>query len=404
MVNPMATGMDGDRSLLDVVQGLAARGHEIMTVARPGHPFLAAASRAGLPTQPLPEWLEVERDLDARRDLDASLGIRGLMPRARALMSLRRILQAHRIQIAIIDDSTPRLALGMAALGLGIEIVQVFDPRLPLSPRTRVERPTFAGHWVIHAPESLGALLAHHGPRVDPGAVTLIPHSIDLEALGIDRRMARRTVRRDLGCRETDPVVVAMGSPAPGRDVEVVVEALALLGGRAPRTVWLEGVAETARPDWIEKAEARGVPLRPGSGESLSTLLAAADAAVITSSRDRMPLALLMAMVLGVPVVASSVDDHRSLLGSEDVRPPRAGLHGGLAPRGLLVAPGDAPGLSAAIEEILQNPEPARLRAAAAQAYVQDHHDLRRVISVWERWLGGLGTRRHGGDGPPLLS
>jgi len=86
-------------------------------------------------------------------------------------------------------------------------------------------------------------------------------------------------------------------------------------------------------------------------------VVAAADAFVLPSLEEGLPLALVEAMALGVPVVSTPVNAI-----------PEAVEHG---VTGLLVPPGDAGGLAAAILRLRQDPELAGRLAAAGKAHAR---------------------------------
>ncbi len=85
--------------------------------------------------------------------------------------------------------------------------------------------------------------------------------------------------------------------------------------------------------------------------------VAAADGFVLPSLEEGLPLALVEAMALGVPVVSTPVNAI-----------PEAVEHG---VTGLLVPPGDAAGLAAAILRLRQDPQLAGRLAAAGQAHAR---------------------------------
>ena len=175
------------------------------------------------------------------------------------------------------------------------------------------------------------------------------------------------TERAALASAGVDSVVIDNGVtalPAPSR--AAARRALGL-GDDVPVVVWVARLATPKRPDLLARAwESVPAPaelLVAGSGplaisgpritslgdrSDVGTLLAAADAYVLASDSEGMPMAVLEAMAAGVPVVATDV--------------------GGLASCGdaaELVPPGDATALGAALRRVLTDPgERARLSAA----------------------------------------
>ena len=79
----------------------------------------------------------------------------------------------------------------------------------------------------------------------------------------------------------------------------------------------------------------------------------AADVFVLNSSYEGFPHALIEAMTLGIPVVATDAKFHRNLLGDGQA--------------GLLVPIGDDHALEKALETLAQDPDTARVRADVAQ-------------------------------------
>jgi len=349
LVCPAASGADGDRWLLDVAQGLLARGHKIKVIGPEESPFLGAAARSGLPVAFVP-FPGTSRALDPR-----------------IVIPLWQTLRAWRAQVAIVDHEHPLHPLVAARFLLGLRTVAALAPSLPLPVGASPPRPgRRIHHLVVHSPEVLGALLAHHGTGLDMKRTCVIPRAVDTAATGtIDRKSARRGLRRDLGLTETQPIVAIAGDSLSSTErPAIVVEALARLGAAAPKPVWL------------------GEPgLPPNPNPNPTRVLTGADLLVIASPNHPLPTLPLQAMALEVPVVAVAAGEYRSLLGGQE-------LAGGEPARGLLFPPGDAPALAEAIGGVLGNPELTRHRAAVARTHVMLHHELRQVIGVWEELLG----------------
>ncbi|HEX3462434.1 MAG TPA: glycosyltransferase [Candidatus Elarobacter sp.] len=91
-------------------------------------------------------------------------------------------------------------------------------------------------------------------------------------------------------------------------------------------------------------------------------LLAGADVALLTSAREAMPLAIIEAMLEGVPIVST----------------PWAGAGGMLSEGrfGLIAADFTGEAIAAVLREALENPDAASARADAALAYAQNEYDV----------------------------
>lgn len=110
-------------------------------------------------------------------------------------------------------------------------------------------------------------------------------------------------------------------------------------------------------------------------------IVADADVAVMSSvvmpdgRRDGIPVALIEAMAIGTPVVATAVSGIPELVRDGDT--------------GLLVEPADPAALAAAIAETLDDPEAAAIRVQAARELVESDYDIAgsgaTMIEMWER-------------------
>ena len=100
-----------------------------------------------------------------------------------------------------------------------------------------------------------------------------------------------------------------------------------------------------------------------------------ADVFVLNSHYEGFPHALIEAMTLGTPVIATDTRFHRTLL-----------THG---KTGLLVPPGDDIALERALMEIRRDPDAAQERARAAQKRM-DEFSLPRMLESTEYLLKNL--------------
>ena len=147
------------------------------------------------------------------------------------------------------------------------------------------------------------------------------------------------------------PLVVGIGRLAEQKNWPVFIEAASRLNGPY-FAIAGEG---PLRPQLIGLASRRGSPVRfLGVVDDIAALVGIASCVVSTSTWEGLPLALLEALSLGAPVVATAVD------GITDLVPLGAAL---------LVPPGDPAAVSAAISRVLNDDNlAASLRVAALDA------------------------------------
>jgi glycosyltransferase involved in cell wall biosynthesis len=103
-----------------------------------------------------------------------------------------------------------------------------------------------------------------------------------------------------------------------------------------------------------------------GSFDNIEDMLLAADLFVLPSFEEGLSMALLEAMAIGLPVVASHIAGNRRVV-----------EHG---VEGLLVPPGDSVALADAIERVFAAPDFVAGLGAAARRRVQEHYSLDRMV------------------------
>ena len=120
-----------------------------------------------------------------------------------------------------------------------------------------------------------------------------------------------------------------------------------------------------------------------GFRDDLPVLMACADVVVLPSLAEGLPLAVLEAMALGAPLVATAIGGTDEAIADEVT--------------GLLVPPRDSAALGAAVERVLTDPGDAARRAEAARDRVAAEFSADRMVertqSVYEELLASAGQR-----------
>jgi beta-1,4-mannosyltransferase len=240
-------------------------------------------------------------------------------------------------------------------------IHEVYPPENARRPPGAISRrlDRVAGHLLARSSD---LLLAHDEPvarraRVELalGArrVEIVPHGSYTGVYPPGR--SRAEVRAALGIAPGAFAFLSFGQMRRDKAIEVLVEAFA--GLSEPDVLLLvAGRIEDARTGELLTAAAARDPrivLRLGTvpDAEVAELHAAADAAVLARDREWTSGSAILALSLGVPVVASRLEVHRELLGDA----------------GWLFAPGDAGALRAALRAAAAEPEAARARGIAAE-------------------------------------
>jgi glycosyltransferase involved in cell wall biosynthesis len=204
---------------------------------------------------------------------------------------------------------------------------------------------------VVAVSAEVGARLARAG--VAARRLAVVANGIDFAP---PPAFERGRERARLGCRAGDALLLRVGRLSPEKGNDVLLEAFARLpAGRAARLAFVgDGPGRVALEADIAARGLGGRVSILGFRDDLAALLLAADAFVISSRTEGLPISLLEAMALGCPVVSTAVGEV-----------PRVAPHGEAA---LIADVGSAASLAAMLAAVLEDPAAARVRAAAAHA------------------------------------
>jgi glycosyltransferase involved in cell wall biosynthesis len=211
--------------------------------------------------------------------------------------------------------------------------------------------------------------------------IVTIPNGVRLTPI------TQSSLRSELKLESDDQLAVAVGNLYAIKGHSFLLEALALLAARFPRLhVAIAGRGELEGP---LLARARALQLGDrfhllGLRPDIGNVLASADVFVLPSLSEGVPLALLEAMLVGRPVIASAVGEVPTVLGD------------GAA--GVLVPPAEPAALASALATVLTDPAHARRLAAAAAARAEREYTLARMVERYVALYGRLLAPSHGSD------
>jgi glycosyltransferase involved in cell wall biosynthesis len=266
--------------------------------------------------------------LRARGDLDPRW-----IPRLRALVRDRRIRLVH--AHSPVAAAAARIALGGRTAIVTTEH-NTWDRYRPAT--RRLNAVTFARQEAVIAVSHQVARSI--GPRARP-PVHVIPNGVDGDAVRAVA-LGREAARAELGLPPDVPVVGTIGGVTAKKGHVHLVRAAASLSRRVPdaRTV-IVGLPVDPEPVRRAIAEAglEDRVLLAGYHPAAARLLPAFDVFALPSRYEGMPVSLLEAMAVGVPVVATRVGGVPEVV-TDGVD-------------GVLVAPGDEPAFAAALADLL---------------------------------------------------
>ena len=315
------------------------------------HPFLEAAKARGLAT-----YLVRQR---------GSYDFR-LVGRARTL------LHALRPDVVVGHDYKADLVLRRAAQAELIPWVAVVHGYTAENKKVRLfealdRRAIRHAHAVVVVSEAGRAQVTAAG--VNPARVHLVANGVDVEAVRAAAQAGRTALRHEWGLGTEHVALLALGRLSPEKGHRVLLEALRTLTPTEFPTVRVLLVgdgAERASLEALCKDDPRVRFL--GWRSDPHACLGAADLFVQPSLREGLPISLLEAMAVGLPIVATAVGGV-----------PEALEHGDA---GLLVPPADAPALAAALREALARPAQDLHHGAAAAEEARARYDVERQAAA----------------------
>jgi glycosyltransferase involved in cell wall biosynthesis len=214
------------------------------------------------------------------------------------------------------------------------------------------------------------SLQADYG--LDPVRVKVVPNGADLPDEEAERPAARR-YRESLGAGMLRPLWACVGRLEPQKGQDVLLEALALLRAHGIDFVCAFAGDGSTRAALESRRDALGLGAHArflGTLEDPGPLLAAADAVVLPSRWEGLPLVVLEALARAKPVVASAVGGIPEVI--ED------GVDGRLVP------PEDPGALAAVLDDFFRRSDHALQMGRRGAARVQERYTWPRVIESFE--------------------
>jgi glycosyltransferase involved in cell wall biosynthesis len=223
-------------------------------------------------------------------------------------------------------------------------------------------------------------------PGVGPGRVTRIYNGIDLERFRPGARAGPeggfRDLRQECGIPPGAPVVAVVARLQALKGHEDLLRCLPELWQRFPELRVLaagQGPHEGHLRALAADLDDRGRVLFLGHCPDVRPVLEAADLFVLPSHREGLPNAVLEAMAMGVPVVATAAGGT-----GEVVMDGKTGL---------LTPPGDPAALGAALSRLLEDPGLQARLVKGARRHLEEQFSLTRAVDQVEALLQRVVSR-----------
>jgi sugar transferase (PEP-CTERM/EpsH1 system associated) len=296
----------------------------------------------------------------------------------RCVRRLGRLFADERIDVVHAHQYTP-FAYGVATRAFGRRPPILFTehgrfyPDRPSLKRKLFNRllPGTHDRYVAVGQSVRQALIDNEG--LPPGRIEIVYNGVDTSSVD-DRHAVRDSVRAELGVAADEFLVLQVARLDTIKDHATALRTIALAASRhAEIRLFLAGDGPE-KPSIVQSIvhlglEGRVVPL--GMRNDVRRLLAAADAFLLTSVSEGIPVTVLEAMAAGVPVVATAVGGLTEIL--ED------------GATGLLAPAGDAAALSDALVRLADDRQLRTRLAAAARCRAQADFSESRMVGRYDQ-------------------
>lgn len=351
-----------ERVVIDLAQGLRRLGHDAHICSLRGSGPLAAEVRArGIPLWEMP-WPERGAD-------------RGLF------LKVFRLLRRQRYDVVHTHNTHPFLDGGLAAFLARVPVRIHTDHARPFPDRIRYMAAERVMSWTYRkvvgvSAHTAGQLRRYEG--ISPRRLAVVPNGIDGDWYRAEcDRADRRRLREEAGLGGFRTVFGLGARLEPQKGIAFLLEAMPAILARHPDTALALAGSGSLAGELEEKARALGVAGNVrflGALPQLLRFYPLLDFLVLPSLWEGLPLCILEAMSLGLPIIATGVGGVADAL--EDGRTSR------------LVPPGDSAALARAVLGFLDDPEEARELGRAARRAFDARHDASVMVRAYLELYG----------------
>ncbi len=212
-----------------------------------------------------------------------------------------------------------------------------------------------------------------------PGKITFIPNGLDTALLKPDPK-ARQKMRKALELKEHF-VWFAAGRIAAAKDYPTLIKAFVRLDFAKKPLLLIagDGPQKSSLTKQITECGLNGKVRLLGNRDDIPQLMNAADAYVMSSAWEGLPMALLEASSTALPIIATDVGGNREVV-----------IDG---KTGHLVPPQDPKSLATAMNGMMALAEPA-LKALGKNGRINTtkKYDIEQVLNSWENLYHKLGS------------
>jgi glycosyltransferase involved in cell wall biosynthesis len=214
--------------------------------------------------------------------------------------------------------------------------------------------------------------------------ICVIPNGIPVPQSPLNQE--RERLRREITGDASDSIIITVGRFARAKGYEDMIQAFHLLRQKDPNPKLVmvgSGTSADAIRSQIQDLDLDQSVILTGEREDVHQLLALSDVYASSSHREGLPLAVLEAMMAGLPVVATSVGDIPNVVTKET---------------GVLVPPHHPELLAAALEDLLRDPQKRRSMGQAAYQRAMTEYSvdawMKKHVALYREVLSSNGHGR----------
>lgn len=298
------------------------------------------------------------------------------------LMSISRFFRERDVHIAHAHNAAPLIYGGFAARLTRRRPAFIYSEHNQIYSATPSGRRKFRAYVrladrIVAVSGDLRRTLRDQAGIQSP--IRVIHNGIDGSRFSAD---AAQRIRQELGLSPDDLVVGSAVVISKQKGLAYLVEAARTVLDQEPRAKFVVAGDGPLRPELEKLAATIGLGDRfrfLGYRNDVPDLIASLDVYVLPSLWEGLPLALLEALAMGKPIVASRVGGNPEIV--------EHGVHG------LLVPPGDAKALSEAIVQLLRDPAFRASAATVNRARFEKGFSVHAMVSAHEELYSSLRRR-----------
>lgn len=210
--------------------------------------------------------------------------------------------------------------------------------------------------------------------RISPRRVSVIRNGVVTPATEPVSTEDVELMRRELGLPEQSRIILSVGRLVEEKGYSCLLESIPIVLARVPEATFSIAGDGPIRASLEERASQLGIAEAVrflGKRSDVGYLLRAIDVYVQPSLREGLPLSLLDAMAVGIPVVATTAGGIKEVVRDEE--------------NGLLVPPDDPQSLAVALIRILENGPLRSKLSRSARDHVRLHCSADRMCEEYRR-------------------